>query len=155
MEYERFTDRSRKVMQLCNQEAQRFNHPYVATEHMLLGLAKEGAGIAANVLKNLGMSYGTIASEVQKLVQAGKDPNTIGKLSLTPKVERVLQYAMEECLALKHNYVGTEHLLLGLLREDGGVAMQVLTNHGLEPERVREGVLNLLGYGSSDSDATK
>src|SRR6187401_1861414 len=145
--YERFTDRARKVMQLANQEAQRFNHEYIGTEHILLGLVKEGSGVAANVLKNLDIDLRKIRNEVEKIVQAGPDMVTMGKLPQTPRAKKVIEYAIEEARNLNHNYVGTEHLLLGLLREHDGVAAQVLMNLSLKLEEVREEVLNLLGAG--------
>src|ERR1700755_1818199 len=144
--YERFTDRARKVMQLANQEAQRFNHEYVGTEHVLLGLVKEGSGVAANVLKNLDVDLRKIRVEVEKIVQSGPDMVTMGKLPQTPRAKKVIEYAIEEARNLNHNYVGTEHLLLGLLREQEGVAAQVLMNLGLKLEDGREGGLNLLGH---------
>jgi ATP-dependent Clp protease ATP-binding subunit ClpC len=145
--YERFTDRARKVMQLANQEAQRFNHEYIGTEHILLGLVKEGSGVAANVLKNLDVDLRKIRLEVEKLVQSGPEMVTMGKLPQTPRAKKVIEYSMEEARNLNHNYVGTEHILLGLLREQEGVAAQVLMNLGLKLEDVREEVLNLLGHG--------
>jgi len=148
--YERFTDRARKVMQLANQEAQRFNHEYIGTEHVLLGLIKEGSGVAANVLKNLDIDLRKIRMEVEKLVQSGPDMVTMGKLPQTPRAKKVIEYSMEEARNLNHNYVGTEHILLGLLREQEGVAAQVLMNLGLKLEDVREEVLNLLGHGMDE-----
>jgi len=152
--YERFTDRARKVMQLANQEAQRFNHEYIGTEHILLGLVKEGSGVAANVLKNLDIDLRKIRSEVEKIVQAGPDMVTMGKLPQTPRAKKVIEYSMEEARQLNHNYVGTEHILLGLLREQEGVAAQVLMNLGLKLEDVREEVLNLLGHDVSSAEST-
>ncbi|RMF41166.1 MAG: ATP-dependent Clp protease ATP-binding subunit, partial [Planctomycetota bacterium] len=145
--YERFTDRARKVMQLANQEAQRFNHEYIGTEHILLGLVKEGSGVASNVLRNLDVDLRKIRLEVEKLVQSGPEMVTIGKLPHTPRAKKVIEYSMEEARQLNHNYVGTEHILLGLLREQEGVAAQVLMNLGLKLDEVREEVLNLLGHG--------
>ncbi len=145
--YERFTDRARRVMQLANSEAQRFNHDYVGTEHLLLGLVKEGSGVASNVLKNLDVDLRKIRVEVEKIVQSGPDMVSMGKLPQTPRAKKVLEYAFEEARNLNHNYVGTEHLLLGLLREQEGVAAQVLMNLNLKLEDVREEVLNLLGHG--------
>ncbi len=150
--YERFTDRARKVMQLANQEAQRFNHEYIGTEHILLGLVKEGSGVAANVLKNLDVDLRKIRIEVEKIVQSGPDMVTMGKLPQTPRAKKVIEYSMEEARNLNHNYVGTEHILLGLLREQEGVAAQVLMNLGLKLEDVREEVLNLLGHGMEQSE---
>src|SRR4051794_6939400 len=145
--YERFTDRARKVMQLANQEAQRFNHEYIGTEHILLGLVKEGSGVAANVLKNLDIDLRKIRLEVEKIVQTGSgEMVSMGKLPHTPRAKKVIEYSIEEARNLNHNYVGTEHLLLGLLREQEGVAAQVLMNLGLKLEDVREEVLNLLGH---------
>jgi ATP-dependent Clp protease ATP-binding subunit ClpC len=153
--YERFTDRARKVMQLANQEAQRFNHEYIGTEHILLGLIKEGSGVAANVLKNLDVDLRKIRLEVEKLVQSGPDMVTMGKLPQTPRAKKVIEYSMEEARNLNHNYVGTEHILLGLLREQEGVAAQVLMNLGLKLEDVREEVLNLLGHGLEAGEAER
>ena len=150
--YERFTDRARKVMQSANQEAQRFNHEYVGTEHGLLGLIKEGSGVAANVLRNLDVDLRKIRNEVEKIVQAGPEMVTMGKLPQTPQAKKVIEYAIEEARNLNHNYVGTEHLLLGLLREQEGVAAQVLMNLNLKLEEVREEVLNLLGHGMDESE---
>ena len=153
--YERFTDRARKVMQLANQEAQRFNHEYIGTEHVLLGLIKEGSGVAANVLKNLDVDLRKIRLEVEKLVQSGPDMVTMGKLPQTPRAKKVIEYSMEEARNLNHNYVGTEHILLGLLREQEGVAAQVLMNLGLKLEEVREEVLNLLGHGLEGAESER
>ncbi len=151
--FERFTDRARKVMALANQEAQRFNHEYIGTEHILLGLVKEGSGVGANVLKNLDVDLRKVRLEVEKLVKSGPDMVTMGKLPQTPRAKKVIEYAIEEARNLNHNYVGTEHLLLGLLREQEGVAAQVLMNLGLKLEEVREEVLNLLGAGVEEEGA--
>ena len=152
--FERFTDRARKVMQLANQEAQRFNHEYIGTEHILLGLVKEGSGVAANVLKNLDIDLKKVRVEVEKFVQTGPDMVTIGRLPQTPRAKKVIDYSIEEARNLNHNYVGTEHLLLGLLREQEGVAAQVLMSLGLKLEDVREEVLNLLGHNTMAAEET-
>ena len=152
--FERFTDRARKVMALANQEAQRFNHEYIGTEHILLGLVKEGSGVGANVLKNLDVDLRKVRLEVEKLVKSGPDMVTMGKLPQTPRAKKVIEYAIEEARNLNHNYVGTEHLLLGLLREHEGVAAQVLMNLGLKLDDVREEVLNLLGAGVDPEETT-
>ena len=149
--FERFTDRARKVMALANQEAQRFNHEYIGTEHILLGLVKEGSGVGANVLKNLDVDIKKLRLEIEKLVKSGPDMVTMGKLPQTPRAKKVIEYAIEEARALNHNYVGTEHILLGLLRETEGIAAQVLMNLGLKLEDVRQEVLNLLGAGVDNS----
>ncbi len=151
--FERFTDRARKVMALANQEAQRFNHEYIGTEHILLGLVKEGSGVGATVLKNLDVDIKKLRLEIEKLVKSGPDMVTMGKLPQTPRAKKVIEYAIEEARALNHNYVGTEHILLGLLRESEGIAAQVLMNLGLKLEEVREEVLNLLGAGVDDTPA--
>src|SRR5712691_11869383 len=153
--YERFTDRARKVMQLANQEAQRFNHEYIGTEHILLGLVKEGSGVAANVLKNLEIDLRKIRLEVEKIVQHGPGGEQVvmGRLPHTPRAKKVIEYSIEEARNLNHNYVGTEHLLLGLLREQEGVAAQVLMNLGLKLEDVREEVMNLLGHNMATEES--
>jgi len=151
--FERFTDRARKVMALANQEAQRFNQDYIGTEHILLGLVKEGSGVGATVLKNLDVDIKKLRFEVEKLVKSGPDMVTMGKLPQTPRAKKVIEYAIEEARSLNHNYVGTEHILLGLLRESEGIAAQVLMNLGLKLEDVRQEVLNLLGAGV-DSEPT-
>ena len=120
--YERFTDRARKVLQLANQEAQRLNHEYIGTEHILLGLVKEGSGVASNVLKNMDVDLTKIRREVEKLVNQGTDMIAMGKLPQTPRAKKAIEYAMDEARNLGHTYVGTEHLLLGLLREEEGIA---------------------------------
>ena len=151
--FERFTDRARKVMALANQEAQRFNQDYIGTEHILLGLVKEGSGVGATVLKNLDVDIKKLRLEVEKSVKSGPDMVTMGKLPQTPRAKKVIEYAIEEARALNHNYVGTEHILLGLLRESEGIAAQVLMNLGLKLEDVRQEVLNLLGAGVEDASA--
>jgi len=149
--FERFTDRARKVMALANQEAQRFNHEFIGTEHILLGLVKEGSGVGATVLKNLDVDVKKLRLEVEKLVKSGPDMVTMGKLPQTPRAKKVIEFAIEEARSLNHNYVGTEHILLGLLRETEGIAAQVLMNLGLKLEDVRQEVLNLLGAGVEGS----
>jgi ATP-dependent Clp protease ATP-binding subunit ClpC len=149
--FERFTDRARKVMALANQEAQRFNHEYIGTEHILLGLVKEGSGVGANVLKNFDVDIKKLRLEIEKQVKSGPDMVTMGKLPQTPRAKKVIEYAIEEARSLNHNYVGTEHILLGLLRESEGIAAQVLMNLGLKLEDVRQEVLNLLGAGVDNS----
>jgi len=152
--YEHFTDRARKVMQLANQEAQRLNHEYVGTEHILLGLIKERFGVAANVLKNLGVDLPKTRREAEKLVPSGPKIVTMGRLPQTPRAKKVLMYAIEESRNLNHDYVGTEHILLGLLRDREGVAAQVLMNRGLKLEEVRAEVLWAMGRGSAPVNLT-
>ena len=140
-------------MALANQEAQRFNQDYIGTEHILLGLVKEGSGVGATVLKNLDVDIKKLRFAVEKMVKSGPDMVTMGKLPQTPRAKKVIEYAIEEARSLNHNYVGTEHILLGLLRETEGIAAQVLMDLGLKLEEVRQEVLNLLGAGV-DSEPT-
>lgn len=141
--YEKFTDRARKVMQLANEEAQRYSHSYIGSEHILLSLAKEGIGVAAIVLKKLDIHESKIRREVERIIET--EPHIDKKLYQVPRAKRVIEYAIEEARNLKHNYVGTEHVLLGLLREEQGVAAQVLINLGMSLTDVRREVLELLG----------
>ena len=143
--FNKFTERARKVILLAKQEAKRFNHDYIGTEHILLGLLREGEGVAAAVLQSLGMNLNNIRLEVEKLVQLGPTTVVSGDLPFTPKAKKVMELAMEEARTLGHNYIGTEHLLLGLIREGEGVASQVFMNMGLDLEKVREEVIKLLG----------
>lgn len=150
--YEKFTDCARKVIQLANREAKRCNHEYIGTEHILLGLVREGSGVAANVLKNLDVDLDKVRQEVFKLIQFGPEgPVVTGKLPLTPRTKKAIEYAMEEARALHHDYVGSEHILLGLLREQEGVAAQVLMNLGLRLDSVRAEVLALIGHPWTES----
>lgn len=145
--HEKFTDRARKVMRLANQEAQYFNHEYVGTEHILLGLIKEGTGLAAHVLKNFDMDLEKVRAEVEKIVERG--PNAVfGKQPQTPRATKVLEYTHEEAVKLGHKRVGTEHLLLGILRlcaENAEcVAGSIFSNLGHAPEEMIEAVIELL-----------
>ena len=139
--YERFTDRARKAIQLAHREAQRFNHEYIGTEHLLLGLIAEGSGVAAVVLNNLGVKLDRVRTEVVKIVQCGPETTTMGRLPHTPRTKKALEYAIEESQTLNHGYIGTEHLLIGLLREFEGVAAQVLMNMGMSLDAVRAATL--------------
>jgi len=132
------------VFQLANQEAQRFGHEYVGTEHLLLGLIKEGSGVAASVLRNCSLDVKTIRIAVEKLVQSSP-MTTMGKLPQTPRTKKVIEYAMEEARSLHHNHVGTEHILLGLIREAEGTAVQVLRNLGVTLGSLREATMQLIG----------
>jgi hypothetical protein len=143
--YQKFTDRARKVMQMSCAEAQNLNHEYLGTEHILLGLIAEGSGVAANALKGLDINLAKVRIEVEKIVMPGPEMITMGKLPQTPRAKKVIEFAIEEARNFKHDYVGTEHLLLGLLRETEGVAAQVLMNLGVRLEKVRNKVLDLLG----------
>ncbi len=150
--FDRFTDRAKKVMNLARQEAQRFNHEYLGTEHILLGLVQEGSGVAANVLKNMSIDLTKIRAEVEKIVKTGPSMVTMGQLPFTPRAKKVLELSMEEASNLGHNYIGTEHLLLGLIKENEGIAAQVLMNLGVKLEDVRDEVLEVLGANSEESE---
>ncbi|HEX6861398.1 MAG TPA: Clp protease N-terminal domain-containing protein, partial [Thermoanaerobaculia bacterium] len=150
--FDRFTDRAKKVMNLARQEAQRFNHEYLGTEHILLGLVQEGSGVAANVLKNMTVDLEKIRHEVEKIVKTGPSMVTMGQLPFTPRAKKVLELSMEEAGNLGHNYIGTEHLLLGLIKENEGIAAQVLINLGVKLEDVREEVLDFLGADTGEEE---
>jgi ATP-dependent Clp protease ATP-binding subunit ClpC len=143
--FNRFTERARKVILLSKEEAKRFNHDYIGTEHILLGLIREGEGVAAAVLQNLGLSLENIRQEVEKSIQPGPPTLVSGDIPFTPRAKKVIELALEEARNLNHNYIGTEHLLLGLLREDEGVAAQILKNLGLDLEKLRQEIMDLLG----------
>jgi ATP-dependent Clp protease ATP-binding subunit ClpA len=142
--YERFTTTARQVLQLANQEALRLNHEYIGTEHILLGLVREGRGVAVEVLKKLDIDLWKIYLEVKTVVQSGFHSVETGMRPQTPRAKKVIEYALEEAHGFNHNYVGTEHLLLGLLREQEGVAALVLTNLGVRLNPVRDAILKIL-----------
>jgi ATP-dependent Clp protease ATP-binding subunit ClpC len=150
--FDRFTDRAKKVMSFARQEAMKFNHEYIGTEHILLGLVQEGSGVAANVLKNMTVDLDKIRHEVEKIVKTGPSMVTMGQLPFTPRAKKVLELSLEEASQLSHNYIGTEHLLLGLIRENEGIAAQVLMNLGVKLEEVREEVLEFLGASESNNE---
>ena len=143
--HDRFTERVRKVMYLAREEAGRLQHDYIGTEHLLLGIVREGEGIAATVLNNLGLDLDQIRQAVENMVSGSGGTLTIGEIPFTPRAKRVLELAVEEARLLGHNYVGTEHLLLGLIREGEGVAARVLIDLGADKKKVREETLKLLG----------
>ena len=150
--FDRFTDRAKKVMSFARQEAMKFNHEYIGTEHILLGLVQEGSGVAANVLKNMSIDLEKIRHEVEKIVKTGPSMVTMGQLPFTPRAKKVLELSLEEASQLSHNYIGTEHLLLGLIRENEGIAAQVLMNLGVKLDDVREEVLEFLGASESGEE---
>ncbi len=142
--FDKFTNRAKQVIKLAKKEAQRLNHNYLGTEHVLLGLLKLGQGIAVNVLRNLNLDYDAVRSEVERMVGFGPEIQVYGDPTLTGKVKKVFEYANEEAASLNHNYVGTEHLLLGLLRQTDGVAAQVLENLNVNLKDIRREVLREL-----------
>ena len=139
-----FTPRACQVLALARMEANRFNHSFVGTEHLLLGLIRLGQGVAVNVLQKLGLDLDTVRQEVEKLSNAGSDLKQVGNIPYTPRVKKVLAIASKEAKALNHTYVGTEHILLGLLLEGDGVAARVLRNRGVELDKIREQILQEL-----------
>src|SRR5438552_2391545 len=139
-----FTPRAQQVLALARKEADRFNHNFVGTEHLLLGLIKLGQGVAVNVLQKLGLDLETVRMEVEKQVGTGPDQKMIGNIPYTPRVKKVLALAQKEAKALNHTYVGTEHILLGLLLEGDGVAARVLKNLDVDIEQTRQEILKEL-----------
>src|SRR5262247_4326267 len=139
-----FTPRAQQVLALARKEADRFNHNFVGTEHLLLGLIKLGQGVAVNVLQKMGLDLETVRMEVEKQVGTGPDQKVIGNIPYTQRVKKVLALAAKEAKALNHTYVGTEHILLGLLREGDGVAARVLKNLDVDIEQTRQEILKEL-----------
>jgi ATP-dependent Clp protease ATP-binding subunit ClpC len=152
--FERFTDRARRVVVLAQEEARLLNHNYIGTEHILLGLIHEGEGVAAKALESLGISLEKVRQQVEEIIGAGQSPPS-GHIPFTPRAKKVLELSLREALQLGHNYIGTEHILLGLIREGEGVAAQVLVKLGADLGRVRQQVIQLLsGYSGSKDPAT-
>lgn len=141
--FERYTDRARRVIVLAQEEARMLNHNYIGTEHLLLGLLKEDGGVAGNALESLGISLEAVREKVEELIGRGKDTPE-GHIAYTPRVKKVLELSLREALQLNHNYIGTEHILLALIREGEGVAAQVLVELGADLNRTRNQVLSLL-----------
>jgi hypothetical protein len=142
--FDRFTDRAKKVMYLSRQQALRLHHDHIGTEHILLGLIQEGSGVAANVLKSLGVDFERLRLEVGAYVKAGRQVVTMSQLPFTPRAKVVLELAMEEASRLSHNYIGSEHLLLGLIKEQKGIAARALTSHGVDLAATRAEVIAFL-----------
>src|SRR5690242_6675579 len=144
--FERFTDRARRVVVLAQEEARMLNHNYIGTEHILLGLIHEGEGVAAKALESLGISLDAVRQQVEEIIGQGQQAPS-GHIPFTPRAKKVLELSLREALQLGHNYIGTEHILLGLIREGDGVAAQVLVKLGADLNRVRQQVIQLLhGY---------
>ena len=141
--FDKFTERARRVLTLAQEEAQRFNHNYIGTEHLLLGLVREGDGVAAKVLSNLGVELGKVRSAVEFIIGRG-DRAVLGEIGLTPRAKKVIELAVDEARRLNHHYIGTEHLLLGLVREGEGIAAGVLESLGVNLERVRAETTRIL-----------
>ena len=141
--FDKFTDRARKVLTLSQDEAQRFNHNYIGTEHLLLGLVREGEGVGARVLTAMNVDLAKVRTAVEFIIGRGEMP-VFGEVGLTPRAKRVIELAIDEARSLGHHYIGTEHLLLGLLREGEGIAAGVLQSLGVELERTRQEVLRTI-----------
>jgi len=150
--FHRFTERARNVLSLAQEEAQRFNHRYVGTEHLLLGLIRVDDGVAAKVLSNLGVELNTVRHQVESIIGPG-DRNVPGDIGLTPRAKKVIELAVDEAQRLNHHYIGTEHLLLGLVREGEGVAVGVLESLGVNIEKVRTQTIQVLSQTSQMTDS--
>jgi ATP-dependent Clp protease ATP-binding subunit ClpC len=152
--FEKFSERARRVLTSAQEEAQNLNHNYIGTEHILLGLIREEEGVAAKVLTNMGVSLTKVRSAVEFIIGRGEKAST-GEIGLTPRAKRVIELAIDEARHLSHNYIGTEHILLGLLHEGEGVAAGVLDSFGLTIEQARTEVTNVLSQGTTRTKATK
>ena len=151
--FERFTERARQVVVLAQEEARMLNHNYIGTEHILLGLIHEGDGVAARTLESLGISLDAVRQQVEEIIGRGQQAPS-GHIPFTPRAKKVLELSLRESLQLGHNYIGTEHILLGLIREGDGVAAQVLVKLGADLNRVRQQVIQLLhGYQGQDVES--
>ena len=155
--FDKFTERARKVLTLAQEEAQRFNHNYIGTEHLLLGLVREGDGVAAKVLANLGVELIKVRSAVEFIIGRG-DRTVTGDIGLTPRAKKVIELAVDEARRLNHHYIGTEHLLLGLVREGEGIAAGVLESLGVSLDKVRNQIIHVLNqsqpYSQQESKQT-
>src|SRR3974377_912193 len=148
--FDKFTERARRVLTLAQEEAQRFNHNYIGTEHLLLGLVRENEGVAAKVLSNLGVELNKVRSAVEFIIGRG-DRIVLGEIGLTPRAKKVIELAVDEARRLNHHYIGTEHLLLGLVREGEGIAAGVLESLGVNLERVRAETTRILSQSMPQS----
>ncbi len=151
--FERFTDRARRVVVVAQEEARKLSHSYIGTEHLLIGLVQEGEGVAAKVLKTFGISAAAVRTQVEEIVGEGSQAPS-GHIPFTPRAKKVLELAMREGVRLDHKYIGTEHILLGLIREGEGVAAQILVKLGADLGRVRQKVVELVGKGAGSEEAS-
>ncbi|WP_442891625.1 Clp protease N-terminal domain-containing protein, partial [Dietzia sp.] len=150
--FERFTDRARRVVVLAQEEARLLKHNYIGTEHILLGLIHEGEGVAAKALESLGISLEAVRTQVEEIIGQGQQSPS-GHIPFTPRAKKVLELSLREALQLGHNYIGTEHILLGLIREGEGVAAQVLVKLGADLPRVRQQVIQLVNGNTGQEEA--
>src|SRR6187551_3722070 len=152
--FDKFTERARRVLTLAQEEAHRFNHNYIGTEHLLLGLVREGEGVAARVLTNMGVQLPKVRSAVEFIIGRGEGA-VIGEIGLTPRAKKVIELAVDEARRLDHSYIGTEHLLLGLVREGEGIAAGVLESLGVNLEKVRAQVMQVVSQNASSYNQPK
>jgi ATP-dependent Clp protease ATP-binding subunit ClpA len=143
--FERFTERARQVVVLAQDEAVALKHNYIGTEHILLGLLREEEGLAARVLESLDITVEEVRAQVTRVIGQGDQPPTTGQIPFTPRAKKVLELALREAMALGHNYIGTEHILLGVARENQGVAARILLDFDVDAEKVRNEVMRMLG----------
>jgi ATP-dependent Clp protease ATP-binding subunit ClpC len=148
--FDKFTERARRVLSLAQEEAQRFQHNYIGTEHLLLGLVREGEGVAAKVLLKLGVELEKVRDAVEYIIGRG-DHVVLGEIGLTPRAKKVIELAVDEARRMNHHYIGTEHLLLGLVREGSGIAAGVLESLGVNLEKVRRTTLAVLGVSNQET----
>ncbi len=148
--FDKFTERARRVLSLAQEEAQRFQHNYIGTEHLLLGLVREGEGVAAKVLHKLGVELEKVRDAVEYIIGHG-DHIVLGEIGLTPRAKKVIELAVDEARRMNHHYIGTEHLLLGLVREGSGIAAGVLESLGVNLEKVRRATLAVLGVSNQET----
>jgi ATP-dependent Clp protease ATP-binding subunit ClpC len=151
--FERFTDRARRVVVLAQEEARQLNHNYIGTEHLLLGLLNEGEGIAGQALELLGVRLDAVRDQVKEIIGTGKHDALSGHIPFTPRAKKVLELSLRESLQLGHDYIGTEHILLGIVREGHGVAAEVLVGLGADLNRVRQAVVQLVSTAEPDEPA--
>jgi ATP-dependent Clp protease ATP-binding subunit ClpC len=151
--FDKFTERARKVLSLAQEEAQRFQHNYIGTEHLLLGLVREGEGVAAKVLQSMGVSLARVRSSVEFIIGSG-DHIVLGEIGLTARAKKVIELAVDEARRLNHHYIGTEHILLGLIREGEGIAAGVLQSLGVKLEQVRQQTLAVLSGSATQFTAS-
>ena len=149
--FERFTDRARRVIVLAQEEARKLNHNYIGTEHILLALLYEGEGVAAKALESLGISLDAVRQRVEEIIGRGQEVPS-GHIPFTPRAKKVLELSLRESVQLGHDYIGTEHTLLGLIREGDGVAAQVLVKLGADLDRVRQQVIQLISTWQEQPD---
>jgi ATP-dependent Clp protease ATP-binding subunit ClpC len=142
--FERFTERAKQVVVLAQDEARALKHNYIGTEHILLGLLREEEGLAARVLESLDVTVEEVRAQVARIIGPGDEPIVSGQIPFTPRAKKVLELSLREALSLKHNYIGTEHILLGLVRENEGVAARILLDFGADAEKIRNEIMRVL-----------